>query len=122
MDALIKPWEINALDPGVMYSTVYTGLTYGIYYSFFESFPMVFNDIYGFNLGQIGFAFLSVLAGLAVAVALLCGYLYFIAPKKFSKLDPMPPEARLFPGLFATFLIPIGLMIFGPSLHSKDYH
>ncbi|KAJ6018570.1 hypothetical protein N7499_010239 [Penicillium canescens] len=40
-DALIKPTEINILDPAVLYSTIYTSLVYGISYSFFESFPLV---------------------------------------------------------------------------------
>jgi hypothetical protein len=35
-DALVKPWEINALDPAILFTTVYMGLCYGIYYSFFE--------------------------------------------------------------------------------------
>jgi DHA1 family multidrug resistance protein-like MFS transporter len=30
-DALIKPWEINALDPAILFTTVYMGLAYGIY-------------------------------------------------------------------------------------------
>ena len=112
-NALIKPWEINALDPAVLFSTFYTALTYGIYYSFFESFPLVYSNMYGFNLGEQGLAFLSVLCGLSVAVALLCAYFYFIAPKHQGKLSPVPPEARIWPGLFATWLIPIGLYIFG---------
>ncbi|KAL4802570.1 MFS general substrate transporter [Aspergillus unguis] len=111
-NALIKPWEINALDPAVFFSTFYTALTYGIYYSFFESFPLVYADMYGFNLGQQGLAFLSVLCGLSVAVVLLCFYFYFIAPHQLGKLDPVPPEARIWPGLFATWLIPIRLYIF----------
>ncbi|PYH90621.1 MFS general substrate transporter [Aspergillus ellipticus CBS 707.79] len=111
-NALIKPWEINALDPAVLFSTFYTGLTYAIYYSFFESFPLVYNDIYNFNLGQLGLAFLAVLVGLSVAVAILCAYLHFIAPQQLGKYEIVPPEARLWPGLFATFLIPIGLYIF----------
>jgi MFS transporter, DHA1 family, multidrug resistance protein len=112
-NALIKPWEINALDPAVLFSTFYTALTYCIYYSFFESFPLVYNGMYGFNLGQLGLAFLSVLCGLVVAVCILCAYFYYVQPKRFLKLDPVPPEARIWPGLFASFLIPIGLYIFG---------
>ncbi|CAK97142.1 hypothetical protein CBS63078_8300 [Aspergillus niger] len=120
-NALIKPWEINALDPAVLFSTFYTALTYAIYYSFFESFPLVYTDMYGFTLGERGLAFLAVLCGLCVAVGLLCAYFYFIAPKQLGKLDPVPPEARIWPGLFATWLIPIGLYIFAwtssPSIH-----
>lgn len=114
--ALIKPWQINALDPAVLFSTFYTGLTYGVYYSFFESFPLVYTETYGFNLGETGLCFLSVLVGLVVAVIVLCAYLYFIAPKRLAKLDPIPPEARIWPGLFATFCIPVGLFLFGKSL------
>jgi DHA1 family multidrug resistance protein-like MFS transporter len=114
-NALIKPWEINALDPAVFFSTFYTALTYGIYYSFFESFPLVYGGMYGFNIGEQGLAFLAVLCGLSIAVILLCCYFYFIAPKQLGKYDPdsIPPEARIWPGLFATWLIPIGLYIFG---------
>ena len=36
MDAVIKPFEIMFKDPAVMFTNVYTALTYGIYYSFFE--------------------------------------------------------------------------------------
>jgi DHA1 family multidrug resistance protein-like MFS transporter len=59
-NTLIKPWEINILDPAMLFTTVYTALTYGLYYSFFESFPLVYRDIYGFNLGQLGVAFRAV--------------------------------------------------------------
>jgi DHA1 family multidrug resistance protein-like MFS transporter len=44
-DALVKPWEINALDPAILFTTVYMGLCYGIYYSFFE----VSNAMYGYT-------------------------------------------------------------------------
>lgn len=116
-DALIKPWEINILDPAVLFTTVYTAITYGIYYSFFESFPIVYQETYGFNLGQLGLAFLAVLAGLVTAVISYVAYFYFIADPKFAKMDPsaITPEMRLVPGLFATFFIPIGLFIFGES-------
>lgn len=114
-NALIKPWQINALDPSVLFTTLYTALTYGLYYSFFESFPIVYGGIYGFNLGQIGLAFLSVLIGLLIAVVAYCAFFYYIGDPKMAKMDSVPPEVRLWPGLFASFLIPIGLFIFGKS-------
>ncbi|KAL4938791.1 hypothetical protein BDV06DRAFT_214830 [Aspergillus oleicola] len=120
-NALIKPWEINMLDPAVFFSTFYTALTYGVYYSFFEAFPLVYADMYGFSTGQQGIAFLSVLCGLVVAVTLLCCYFYFIAPRQLGKYEQIPPEARLWPGLFGTWFIPIGLFIFAwtsdPAIH-----
>ncbi|EXJ87921.1 hypothetical protein A1O1_04848 [Capronia coronata CBS 617.96] len=124
-DALIKPWQINLLDPAVAFSTVYTALTYAIYYSFFESFTLVYGDMYGFDLAQIGLAFLALLAGLVVAVVLYCLYLHRYGDAKIARLaaetTTVPPEARLWPGLVATFCIPIGLFIFAwtarPHVH-----
>jgi MFS transporter, DHA1 family, multidrug resistance protein len=34
--AMVKPMEICIKDPAVMFVNLYTALTYGIYYSFFE--------------------------------------------------------------------------------------
>ncbi|KAL4958669.1 MFS general substrate transporter [Aspergillus stella-maris] len=120
-NALIKPWEINALDPVVLFSTFYMALTYGIYYSFFESFPLVYTGIYGFSTGEQGLAFLSILCGLVVAVAFVCWYFYVLAPRHLGKYEVVPPEARLWPGLFATWFIPISLLIFAwtsdPAIH-----
>ncbi|KIX07376.1 uncharacterized protein Z518_02029 [Rhinocladiella mackenziei CBS 650.93] len=120
-NALIKPWEINILDPAVLFTTAYTALIYGIYYSFFESFPIVYGGIYGFNLGQIGLAFLAVLVGLVIAVMMYCSYFYFYADARMAGAAPgsVPPEARLWPGLVATFFIPIGLFIFAWTARSN---
>ena len=113
VDALIKPWQINILDPAVLFTTIYTALIYGIYYSFFEAFPLVYGDEYRFNIGEIGLAFLSVFVGLVVAMALYCSYFYFYADAKMESMETVQPEARLWPGLVATFFVPIGLFIFG---------
>jgi DHA1 family multidrug resistance protein-like MFS transporter len=109
--ALIKPWEINILHLAMLFTTMYTAPTYGLYYSFFESFPLVYRDICGFSLGQVGLAFLAVLVGLVVGVAVYCAYVYYVADPKMAKMESVPPEARLWPGLIASFLTPIGLFI-----------
>ncbi|TVY27618.1 Cycloheximide resistance protein [Lachnellula hyalina] len=111
-DALTKPFEINILDPAMLFTTLYAALTYSLYYSFFESFPLVYIDIYGFDLGELGLSFVSVLTGLFVSIALYCGYFYYIGHPRMSKMESVPPEARSWPGLIASFLIPIGLFIF----------
>ncbi|KAF7562648.1 hypothetical protein G7046_g1480 [Stylonectria norvegica] len=111
-DALIKPWEINALDPAVLFTTVYMALVYGTYYSFFESFPLVFVDVYHFSAGSLGLSFLSILAGVAVAMVGMVIYISVIAPRRYAKMEVITPEARLWPGLIASFFVPAGLFIF----------
>jgi hypothetical protein len=112
-DTLIKPLEINALDPAILFSTFYLGLNYGTFYSFFESFPLVYGDVYGFELVKIGLCYLSVLVGFILAIPSLCAYFYFVAPKRRARMRAITPEECLYPGLYGTFLIPIGLFLFG---------
>ena len=130
-DALIKPWQINALDPAVvclisisqyfmsfltlleLFSTLYTALVYGIFNSFFESFPLVYPVIYGFNLGETNLAFLSVVVALMVGMPGYCFYYYYWVEPRVKEHGFGAPEERLIPGLFACFLVPIGLFLFG---------
>jgi MFS transporter, DHA1 family, multidrug resistance protein len=116
-DALVKPWQINALDPAVLFSTFYTALVYGIFYSFFESFPLVYPVIYGFNLGESSLPFLAVLVGLPIAAGAYCAYWYYFVERPLQSKGLGPPEDRLIPALFASFLVPIGLFLFGEFDH-----
>ncbi len=42
VQSLWRPFEINILDPSVLFTSLYVGLMYGIFYSFFEVFPFVY--------------------------------------------------------------------------------
>lgn len=140
-DALIKPWQINLLDPAVVsppplplfsrltilprcyadnnfcvlqaFTTVYTALVYGIFYSFFESFPLVFPVLYGFNLGESQLPFLAVVVSLLICIPLYCYYYYYIVEPRVKISGFGEPEERLIPGLIATFFVPAGLFLFG---------
>lgn len=112
-EALIKPWEINAFDPAVLFTTIYTALVYAIYYSFFESFPLVYIGIYDFNLGESGLPFLSVLVAVSIAAPSYSAWWYFAVQRPIAHKPLGPPEERLTPGLWASFLVPVGLFLFG---------
>jgi DHA1 family multidrug resistance protein-like MFS transporter len=111
--ALIKPWEINILDPSVLFTTVYISLVYATFYSFFESFPLVYPMIYGFNLGQTGLAFMSVIVGLAISIPGYCIYYYLWVEPWVKKHGWGEPEDRLKPAILGAYMIPIGVFIFG---------
>lgn len=115
-NAVIKPGEINVLDPAVLFSTIYTSLIYAIFYSFFESFPLVFLDIYEFEFTVSGLPFLGVFPGLVVAAMLCILFWHFGVVKTFRTKGFEAfgvPENRLVPALFACFWLPIGLFLFG---------
>lgn len=132
---LWRPFQINILDPSVAFTSIYIGLIYGIYYSFFESFPLVYGQGipgsvtrgYGMNLGQQGLIFLSIAIGVAVSVAIYIYYLHFHAnPALRAQLAQgkmIAPEGRLLIGLPASLFAPIALFWFAwtannsPNIH-----
>jgi DHA1 family multidrug resistance protein-like MFS transporter len=121
VDALIKPIEITIKDPAILFVNVYTALFYGIYYTFFEVFPLVFPPFYGFNLGEVGVAFLSCQVGATIGLAIYFSYLHwYMIPDNLNN-GLRAQEHRLVPAIFGSFLIPVGLFLFGwtarPSIH-----
>jgi len=65
---LIRLISLNFTEPMVFLLNLYIALIYGLLYIWFESFPIVFIGIYGFNLGEEGLAYLGLLVGAAVAL------------------------------------------------------
>lgn len=121
IDALIKPIEITVKDPAIAFVNVYTSLVYGIYYSFFEVFPLVYPVMYGFSLGTVGVLFLCILVACGLGVATYVIYLRFYLVPDILKNGMRAQESRLQPALIGAFGPPIGLFIFAwtarPDVH-----
>ncbi|KAL7781793.1 major facilitator superfamily domain-containing protein [Trichoderma afarasin] len=112
--ALVKPFEITVKDPAIAFVNLYTALTYGIYYSFFEVFPLVYPKIYGMNLGETSAVFLCVLIACIIGTVWYCTWYRFFAQKRFDKLGTFDvQESFLRPGLVGVFGVPIGMFLFG---------
>jgi DHA1 family multidrug resistance protein-like MFS transporter len=112
-DALIKPIQICIMDPAVLFVNVYTSIVYGIYYSFFEAFPLVYGQIYHFNIGEVSTTFVCIFVACLIGVATYVSYLYFILIPDVMKNGLPAQEHRLKPALIAVFLPTIGLFLFG---------
>ena len=121
VDALVKPFEITIKDPAIAFVNTYTALVYGIYYSFFEVFPLVYPVMYHFSLGIVGVVFLCVLVACAIGVSVYCAYLYWYLVPDVMKNGLRAQEHRLVPALLGSFGPPIGLFLFAwtanPSIH-----
>ncbi|KAH7020579.1 major facilitator superfamily domain-containing protein [Ilyonectria destructans] len=112
IDALIKPLEITLKDPAVMFVQVYSAIVYGIYYSYFEVFPLVYPVFYDMNLGQVGLVFLCIVIGCIVAILAYGSLLYFVVTPRIKKVGMGPQENVLLPGLPSSFGPTIGLFLF----------
>lgn len=120
-EALVRPFELIILDPAIAYVTFYTALVYGIYYSFFEAFPIVYVEGYGFNLGELGLSFMSITVAVIIAIIIYYSYLHWYVDPDMKKNGPGTPEKRLLIALPASILLPVGLFMFGwtadPQIH-----
>ncbi|PKX88876.1 MFS transporter [Aspergillus novofumigatus IBT 16806] len=112
LEAIIKPLEITVKDPAVLFVQLYTAIVYGIYYSFFEVFPLVY-PMYGFTLGTIGLVFLCILIACMLGVLLYFAYLHLYLLPHLQKGISKSQESRLVPALIGCFGPPIGLFLFG---------
>lgn len=113
MTALVRPLTLNFTEPMVFLLNLYIALIYGLLYVWFESFVIVFIDIYGFNLGEEGLAYLGILVGAIVTLPFFFWYLHAKLEPKFNDKGELKPEERLVAAMFGAFCIPICLFWFG---------
>ncbi|KAH7390563.1 major facilitator superfamily domain-containing protein [Pyrenochaeta sp. MPI-SDFR-AT-0127] len=119
IEALWRPFQLMLLDRSIAFTAVYTAIIYGIFYSFFEAFPLVYIEMYNFNLGQLGLAFLSVTVGVTISITWYWWYIYYRVELDIRVNGLGSPERRLIPALYFTFFVPIGLFLFGWTSNSS---
>lgn len=116
---LVRPFTLNFREPIVFLLNLYIALIYGLLYIWFESFPIVFEGIYGFNLGQQGLAYLGILVGALLVLIPFFIYLRVVQEKQFNVNGEIQPEKRLPPACVGGFCIPICLFWFGWSARPR---
>lgn len=112
-EALVRPIQLIIMDPAIGFTAGYVALCYGIYYSFFEAFPLVYIVLYDFNLGEMGLTFLSITVAVIVSIIIYWAYIWFVVEPDIRANGLGAPEKRLFPAVLASVLLPIGLFMFG---------
>ncbi|BGP43725.1 hypothetical protein JCM10449v2_007770 [Rhodotorula kratochvilovae] len=118
-EALAVPFKVTLLDPSILFANLYIGLCYGIFFSFFEAFPIVFAETYFFTASQQALAFLCVNVGAFVGAAVYIAYqLFYMFPLVARKGMPVV-ERRLEPALVSSITAAIGLFIFAWSSYRE---
>jgi MFS family permease len=109
------------LDPMCLNLCLLSSLILGILYLFFGAFNLVFTNVYGFNLYQVGLSFIGMLVGMLFAIASdpfwQRNYLRLVR----NNSNKSEPEYRLPPSIGGSILTIIGLFLFAwtiyPSVH-----
>lgn len=119
--ALSRPWVLLFREPIVFLLSLYMAFLYGTLFMLFAAYPIVFQEVRGWNQGIGGLPFLGIMVGMLIAV------LYTIIDnRRYVKNERRhggfaSPEARLPPCILASITIPIGLFWFAwtnyPSIH-----
>ncbi|WWD03222.1 hypothetical protein V865_001273 [Kwoniella europaea PYCC6329] len=117
---LLRPFELLFTEVIVGCLAIYGAIVYGILYLFFACFPLIYQEIRGWSVGQGGLAFLGMGFGLVLG-----NILNPLGDRWYKKATvpgkPTPPETRLPLACIAAILLPIGLMWFAwtsaPPVH-----
>ncbi|KAF2100720.1 MFS general substrate transporter [Rhizodiscina lignyota] len=115
-----RAFTLTFSEPIVFFIDMYCALLYGVLYLWFESFPLVFGDIYGFNIGQQGLVFLGILVGGFVTLPCYLLWIRWYMVPRFSRPN-FKLEVNLPPTFFGSFALPVCLFWYGwtsrPSVH-----
>ena len=113
MMTMVRPFLLNT-EPIIGLLNLYIGFVYSLLYTFLATFPLVFEDVYGFNAGEEGLAFFGLFVGALLTYAGFCVYARYSLEPLFEKKGGMiDPEDRLIPAMFGCWAIPICLFGFG---------
>jgi hypothetical protein len=103
---------------------MYTAFAFAVLYAFFAAFPIVFQGVYHFNLGEAGLPFLAIGTGvlLGAVTGIFLDKVFYQKQHKIAhsqgKLQ-VEPEHRLYAAMVGSIGLPIGLFWFAWSSRSE---
>lgn len=110
--ALYKPIKIIMQEPIVLAFNSYLALCYGVFYLFFEAFPLVFVGIYDFSLIEVGLAYMGFQVGCVISYPIFLVFMAkYLAPK--FKNNTFKPEDFLVLAMGVCWALPLSIFLFG---------
>ncbi|KAF7532835.1 hypothetical protein G7054_g7574 [Neopestalotiopsis clavispora] len=113
------PFQLLVYEPICLLLCLYSAILLGILYLFFGAFSLVFGNVYGFNLWQIGLAFLGILIGMIAASATKPIW-HRINMRLLERNGGVSePEFQLPSAVAGGVLVPIGLFWFAWTIYAQ---
>ena len=119
---LYRPIRMLLVEPIVASITLYNAFAFGVLFAFFDSYPYVFEAVYGFDSSQVGLAFIGLLIGTVLAVLtfiVMDKTFYAKARRAAPPGHPPPPEERLYTAMVGSVGIPLALFWFAWTARSS---
>ncbi|KAL6230534.1 hypothetical protein BDW75DRAFT_222450 [Aspergillus navahoensis] len=117
-----RPLKMLITEPILLLVSLYISFVYGLMYALLGAYPVVFQQVYGMNIGVGGLAFIGLIIGELVGGA----YVLTLQGSYRRKLDanhgqPVP-EWRLTPAIVGSVAFSAGLFWFGWCGYRDDIH
>lgn len=119
-DIAIRPFVLFFAELIALFIDVYIGLANVVAYLWLESFPLVFEDTYGFNSSENAAAYLGLITGGLISLPPLCYYLWQYQVPIFKQADHKL-ESRLPAACVGSILMPISLLWFGWCARARTH-
>ena len=116
--AIIRPIKLLILSPIVLLLSLLCAFVFGLLFLLFTTFPMVFEEQYGFSTGVSGLSYLGVGLGMGVSLAAFAT----LSDKLQRRLGDSPkPEGRLKPMVYVMPAVPIGIFWYGWAAEEQTH-
>ncbi|VDB91856.1 unnamed protein product [Peniophora sp. CBMAI 1063] len=112
LDILVRPFSLNFQEPIVLALNVYISLLYAMLYMWFESFPIVFGEIYGWEPQLVGLAFLGIFVGCFAVIPPFYYWYYYYQEPLYDEGD-LKPETRMPAAIVGAVIVPLCMFAFG---------
>ena len=110
---LLRPFTMLFMEPILILVTLYMSFIYGVLYLFFESYPIAFQEVRGWNEGVGALPFLSIAIGVVIGVSIIVYTSNTRFKRKLEANGGRPvPEERLIPMIIGAVMLPVGLFWF----------
>ncbi|ETS82813.1 hypothetical protein PFICI_04689 [Pestalotiopsis fici W106-1] len=114
-----RPFQLLIYEPICLLLCLYSAILLGILYLFFGAFSLVFGNVYGFSLWQIGLAFMGIFTGMIAASATKPVW-HRIHMRLLERNGGVSePEFQLPSAVAGGVLVPIGLFWFAWTIYAQ---
>lgn len=118
--AIVRPIKMLIFSPMVILLSLYLALVFGMIYLFFATFPLVFENTYGFSTGIAGLCYLGLGVGMSIGLRLFSLLSDKLLKQKKNE-NLARPELRLVLMMRFSPAVPAGIFWYGWSTYYKTH-
>lgn len=120
LHAVLRPTKMLVFSPVVLFLSLYAAVLFGLIFLLFATFPSVFGELYGFNAGMAGLAYLGLGVGMLLGLVLFAVMSDKLLGQK-NGATVTRPELRLVLMNWFAPITPIGCFWYGWSAHYQTH-